>query len=963
MDAKRWEKIDQLLDAALELSPAQREAFLRENCAGDEDLRQEVLSLLESEQKADDFMEISAMKVLAKELAEEKAVAPDVSLYGREIGTYKIEKLLGAGGMGEVYLAFDNKLNRKVALKILPAEFVADTERIKRFAREARVVSALNHPNIVTIYDVGSVDGINYIATEFVEGRTVRELIGEKIKLREILSIALQAAEALAAAHAANIIHRDIKPENIMVRPDGYVKVLDFGLAKLSEAGENAFYKSFSQTHPGMVMGTLSYMSPEQASGEQLDHRTDIWSLGVVIYEMATGKTPFKGENRQATFNAILSGEPEFPSEINREMPLELDKVLNRALEKEAELRYQTASDFRAELKRLLRQIDSGAVSQSSGAHHFAKKSRRSAAIFGWRIAAVCGLLLVLAAGTGAYFWREHFLPTRVEASPWHNAVAAQITDQPGIETFPSLSPDGKNLVYARYVNGNMDVFWQRLGGTPQNLTAETPADDTHPSFSPDGERIAFRSGRDGGGIFMMGATGEDVKRLTDFGFNPAWSPDGKEIVFSTVGFSDAASRDVLAELWAVNVASGAKRKIETNQDAMQPQFSPDGKRIVFWGINENYQRDLWTISAAGGDLVKLTDDAALDWNPVWSPDGKSVYFCSNRNGGWGIWQVAIDEATSAPQGEPQVILAPLAQSWLMTLSRDGKNLVYVRRQILENIQRVGFDPVKKQIVGKPEAVTAGTRRSRAADVSPDGESITFYVVNGSQEDIYISRLDGSKQVQLTNSLSRKRVPRFSHDGEQIAFYSDESGNYEIWTINADGSNFRQLTSQGGRGLRYPLWSPDGRWLAYSTMEGGANLTAPDRAWAQQTPRSLPPLNEQGDWFVGWKWSPDAKKIAGWRGNAVEGENPGVYVYDLANNSYEKVSDTAMRPAWLADNRHLLASQNRKLYLIDSQTKTERELLSLMPQFVGSPAVTPDNRYIFYTIETIESDIQMLSLK
>ncbi|MGI9055589.1 MAG: serine/threonine protein kinase, partial [Pyrinomonadaceae bacterium] len=287
MNAERWKQIDELFDAVLEIPEARHEDFLSEKCNGDDDLKSEVLSLLKAQTSADEFLENSAMNLMAKEIARNDRTKI-FSLVGKEFATYKIEKPIGAGGMGEVYLAHDDKLNRKVALKILPAEFAADAERIRRFKREARMISTLNHPYIVTIYDVGTTDGINFIATEFVEGETVRDLINRGIDVKQTLAIISQTCEALHAAHQAGVIHRDIKPENIMLRSDGFVKVLDFGLAKLNVPNE--FQQSLSNfTMKGNIIGTPAYMSPEQITDEKVDHRTDLWSVGVVLYEMLTG--------------------------------------------------------------------------------------------------------------------------------------------------------------------------------------------------------------------------------------------------------------------------------------------------------------------------------------------------------------------------------------------------------------------------------------------------------------------------------------------------------------------------------------------------------------------------------------------------------------------------------------------------------------------------------------------------
>ncbi|MBD0371092.1 MAG: serine/threonine protein kinase [Pyrinomonadaceae bacterium] len=307
MDAELWKQVDALLDATLDIPEREREQFVERASNGNTLLRDEVLSLLKAQSQASHFMERFAMRVAAQALARESNLTTHESLIGKDLGNYRIESLLGSGGMGEVYLANELKLNRKVALKILPRHFVADLERADRFKRGAWALSAINHPNLITIYEVGEASGLNFIAMELVEGRTLRAMMQSGLKLKESLSIAAQVAEALAAAHQSGIIHRDIKPDNIMVRVDGYVKLLDFGLAKLMEAPDR---EDAAQTRTGAAMGTLAYMPPEQASGEAIDYRTDIWSLGVVLYEMATGRKPFDARDRRATVNAIVSNAP-----------------------------------------------------------------------------------------------------------------------------------------------------------------------------------------------------------------------------------------------------------------------------------------------------------------------------------------------------------------------------------------------------------------------------------------------------------------------------------------------------------------------------------------------------------------------------------------------------------------------------------------------------------------------------
>ena len=608
MDAELWKQVDALLDAALDLPEPEREKFVAEAAAGNPALKDEVLSLLRAQSQASQFMERPAMTVAAQFMAQGSHLTTHQSLVGKDIGNYTIESLLGSGGMGEVYLAREIKLDRRVALKILPRHFVADVERATRFKREALALSALNHPNLVTIYEVGEADGLNFIAMEFVEGQTLRSMMRNGLKLKDSLSIAGQVAEALAAAHRQGIIHRDIKPDNIVVRPDGYVKLLDFGLAKLTEARVPREADA-AQTQAGAALGTLAYMSPEQAAGETTDHRTDIWSLGVVLYEMVTGRKPFDGGDRRVTVNAILSSEPDSASSFDPTLPAELDLILDKALEKDRDLRYQTAADFRADLRRLLRSIESGTGSarRRTLANSAGLKTPRARLVLS--IAAV----MVLAAASVA-LWR--FSQSRAAAPPdWGRATHVQLTDQPGTEHFPTLAPDGKSFVYASRAGGNWDLFLQRVGGKNASLlTPDTTSDEIQPAFSPGGERIAFRSTREPAGIYVMEATGENPRLVAAGGHHPSWSPDGKEIAYSTAGRDVPSTRTTTASaIWVAHLETGTKRLL-TEADAMQPSWSPNGHRVAYWFMPPNVGRsDIATVARGGGEPVVVTKDASTN--------------------------------------------------------------------------------------------------------------------------------------------------------------------------------------------------------------------------------------------------------------------------------------------------------------------------------------------------------------
>ncbi len=949
MQPERWQQIDELLDKALEQPAAQREEFLQAACAGDEDLRREVSSLLKAYGKADSFISAPALEMAAQALAEEKTSVTD-TLIGRALGPYTIEKLLGAGGMGEVYLAHDEKLKRKVALKILPAQFVADESRTRRFTREAHAVSALNHPNLLTIYDIGQADGVPYLATEFVEGKSLRELAG-KLSLTETLAIVTQTAEALSAAHAAGVTHRDIKPENIMVRPDGYVKVLDFGLAKMSERVKGAD-SQLSATRPGLVMGTLAYMSPEQASGEATDPRSDIWSLGVVLYELATGRSPFKGANRQATLNAILTQDPLPVTASNPELRQELDHIIGKVLEKDRELRYQTAADLRADLKRLRRETNSSPTSRGL----IAKPTDITIYQRKYLLYALLALVLV---GCGVWFFALR--RTSFAATDWSQATNTQLTEQVGTEFFPSLAPDGKDFVYAADNNGNLDIFVQRVGGkNATNLTKDAPADDTQPAFSPDGVHIAFRSEREPKGIYVIEATGENLRRVADFGFHPSWSPDGKEIVVSTFGRDQPTVRAEGEQfLQIINVETGAKREL-IKTEASFPAWSPAGKRIAYWFYTAAFsKREIATIPAGGGEPVVVAKDFSVsNWNPVWSPDGNFLYFVSSKGGSINFWRVQIDETSGAVLSEPEPIITPSKFSRHLNFSRDGKRMIYVQTNNQANIQGVEFNATAGKIVGEPFWITQGDREITRAELSPDGARFVMRIIRRTQDDIVNVSRDGRDWRDVTNDAPFDRYVRWSPDGNQLAFSSDRNGGAEIWLCNADGTNLRQITfaTKPDFGSGFPAWSPDGKRLAYF-LEAQTYILDLSKNWNEQTPKKLPTA-EGVSGFVAWDWSPDGKKLGG---TIHDGKARFLGFYSFETGSYTKIAgNNEFIPAWLPDSRRLVYGFDNKIVIADTATRKTSELLSSPTTQLRNPFVSRDEKLLYFTAHTSESDIWLL---
>ncbi len=955
MDAERYKKIDEVFDVALELEAGERAVYLQQICGSDTELRREVEALFEARSAVGNFIQTPAFEEAARDLADHQPQ----TLIGHFIKHYKILALAGRGGMGEVYIAEDTQLGRNVALKILPPQFTREAERIARFQRESRSASALNHPNIITIHEIGHDRNTHFIVTEYIEGDTLRKKIRDgKLSLKETVEITLQIASALEAAHSAGIIHRDIKPENIMIRRDGYVKVLDFGLAKLTEKRksdprlQNELNLS---TGTGVVMGTVSYMSPEQASGQEVDQRTDIFSLGVVFYEMVTGKNPFKRDHLAATLHAILEEQPESPGSSNPSVSFDLERIVTRMLDKEKEFRYQTAADLRASLRRMQRGIDSGITASLNKISTTQPATAKNYVNRWWRSAALALAVISIFVLAVWFFFPRSDGKSRV--SDWQAAQVVKVTDAQGLEYFPSLSPDGKSLIYASDLRGDFDIYLQRIGTKKAiNLTEDSRDNDTEATYSPDGTRIAFRSERNSGGIFLMKETGESVRQLTNFGYNPAWSPDGKEIV---CGEDDIVFPGVRAKLpsrmWVVNAETGESRLISEG-DAVIASWSPNGKRLVYGATG------LWTMRPDGSDAKPLFKDHRDSLYGKWSPDGKYLYYISSRNRVPYLWRVAIDEASADILGEPELIPTPAAFVYHLTFSGDGNRLAFMQNNTNQNTYRLAFDPAAKRIIGQPEAVTRSTDATYSPGISPNSAMLIFE----KKRKLFALKSSTDIPEQLTEGTNSEVTPRWSPDGKRIAFQTNFRGHSQIYIMNADGSGRQQVTNAPAPGVVYPIWSPDGKRLAYAIFSGRTCIMDLSLPFDQQTPEQTPNFPNSEAYFIAWDWSPDGKYLVGNQGENGA-DSKGIYIYSLATKTYEQISDIKFadlksRPIWLNDSRHVMFSSKEKILLADIQSKKIHEVYANGRTPIQVYSLTRDNRFIYASIATRESDIWMLSL-
>jgi serine/threonine protein kinase len=833
---------------------------------------------------------------------------------GTLLGPYEVVAHIGAGGMGEVWRARDKRIGRDVAIKVLP-EFAPGDERVRRFEQEARAAGALNHPGLVTIFDVGTVEGSPYIVMELLEGQTLREALGDDVApaplpLKKAIDYAIQTASALAVAHEKGIIHRDLKPENIFITPDARVKILDFGLAKLTADGPDDKDKTGRHlTSSGMVVGTPGYMSPEQVRAKPLDHRTDIFALGSVMYEMLCGRRAFDRDSAVETMTAILNEEPAPLGDYGIVIPPALEAIVQHCIEKSPRERFQSARDLAFQL-RLLPDVQNSVASMTHTPPPAAPPRRRAL----YKAATVALSLLALA-GAGFEIYRTR----GAEAGLPPSGTFKQLTFSDGLAMYPTLSPDGKVVAYVSTQAKNKDIYVQRVDGhVATNITEDSPADDSEPAFSPDGSQIAFRSERDGGGIYTMAVTGESPRRLTNFGHNPAWSSDGTRIAVATEPVGLPQFHPKGSELWIINAHSGAAKAIlrlddKRESDAVQPKWSPHDLRIAFWGVaTSTGHRDVWTIDPNAPQplqtIVRITTDPATHWNPVWSPDGKYLYYGSDTSGSLNFWRVPMDEASGKAVGSAEPVTLPATLTGGFAFSQSGA-MAYGTFTQTSRLLAMPVDKANGRL-GAPRPLFGGSLEFMSFDPSPDHRLVAF-TTTGGQEDVFIAYADGTHLRQITNDPAKDRGVAWSADGKTLYFYSDRDGYYNIWSIRRDGSNLTRVTDRkgiervGANGIYVPRASPDGKTLLAGTNRGVV-LIHLDQPLAQR-------VELTGLEGVNGNWSPDGKQIAG----NVRGA---VAVYSLQTHRIETVFDHGDAPQWL-DQKHLLFFEKDAPKVLDLATR------------------------------------------
>jgi len=910
--SERWQRVKEIFDGALERQGDQRAAFLDRACDGDAEVREEVESLLRSYEVAGSFMESPA--VAHADL--EQKLTP-----GQRVKHYQIVNLIGEGGMGEVYLATDTILGRRVALKVLPTFVSKDPERLRRFTQEARAASRLSHPNVCVVHEIGETeDGRPFIAMEYVEGITLRERIrNQSMKLGDVLDIAIQVAEGLIAAHEAGIVHRDIKPENIIIRPEGYVKILDFGLAKLTERHKSATTTTMPtllfHSTPGVVIGTAAYMSPEQARGVAVDERTDIWGLGVVLYEMASGRAPFTGETPTDVVVAIVERDQPPISQHVEGAPPELERIVKKALRKDRNERYQIVKELAIDLRSLRRELEMNSLLERSimpatTASDYARARDRkvetnelkqarttihkptgSRAWIG--LAALAAIVLALAS------YGFYKLKARTETKlrvPFEHVEVTKLTTN-GNALMGALSPDGKYVVYVMDENGKQSLWLRQVEiNSSEQVAPPSEGRFLGVAFSPDGNYIYYgyaESARnDASQIYRLPFLGNTtgIKVELQEGL-PTLSHDHKQIAF--IRFDRKAQTDSLI---VANADGSGEQVVGTRKwpqrygwdPLSRPEWTADNQTLMLPIISSNpsysgdtssnYSVTLYEKNLTSGAerSIPLTPQKFDEIGRVTvHPDGNGVILLGKAHGAAfvQIWQLFRD-------GSQRTLTSDLSDYRELSLRADGSALITVQTQTLSRLWQL------RPNESKPTPVGSGTSRYYDLSIAPDDKILYASDASGIA-DIFEIAATGGDERPLTSAGGRNYAPVVSPDNRYVVFHSNRSGVFQVWRTNRDGSSPKQLTFEETEST-WPTFSPDGKWILFQHSDG----KNPHTLWRVSIDGGTPEKVTDG-MAIKPAVSPDGKLIAFWYNDGQQNSRWRLKVINFEGGATFNIFDVA----------------------------------------------------------------------
>ena len=824
-------------------------------------------------------------------------MATPSQLVGRTISHYRIIAKLGGGGMGVVYKAEDTRLHRFVALKFLPEDVAHDPQALARFRREAQAASALNHPNICTVHDIDEYEGQTFIVMELLDGTTIKQIIvGSPMEIETVLDLGIQIGGALDAAHGKGIIDRDLKPANIFISASGVAKILDFGLAKIAPAkmpgssplAEATLSEAEHLTSPGATLGTVAYMSPEQVRGKELDSRTDLFSFGAVLYEMCTGSVAFRGDTSGIVFESILNRAPTPAVRLNPELPPKLEEIINKALEKDREVRYQHASEMRADLKRLRREIESGRSSAvSSAAVQAIPEQQSRKRDWNFILSVLCITIAVASVG--------YFL-TRVSAEPKvidYRQVTSDGRVKGDLLGRAPLVTDGERLYFSE-VNGDQVTFAQVSTSGGETLLSKPPSSNAYiADILPAQSELlvgTFKGYETEAPFYAVPILGGSARRVDDLSaYDAAWSPDGQEIAYS---LDNAVYR---AKIDGTNVRKLAQ--VSAPGPVWWIRWSPDGQRLRFTaGDPRAGSASLWEVSSNGGNLHSLLGG----WNPNpseccgnWTRDGKYYFFQSSRNIRTDIWAIRDSSGwlSKRPSKPMQMTSGPLSYRSPVP-TQDGRELFAVGDQRRGELVR--YDPKAREFMPYLSGLAADW-----VAFSRDGRWVAY--TSMLDETLWRSKLDGSDRLQLTFSPMQSFEMVWSPDGTKIAFMAKTPGkNWKIYVVSRDGGNPEEL-APNDQAETDPSWSPDGRYILFSHLpwlDTGPRTTLSILRVDLNTHKldSLP--GSEG--LIAPRWSPDGQYVS-----ALTKDSLALELFNVKKQQWSPlVTANVNFMAWSRDSRY-----------------------------------------------------------